>query len=392
MIRFSFRWLVSRKIRMAVQMRHQVQKYLNAQRDLLGSEAVEHLEAAISESTRVINRGSIPKEVETGMNQLEEVANKWLKPYRNAGIRENVEVGIVAAAVVLGFRSFFFQPMAIPSGSAQPTFYGITEENLRGQPDSAVPTGIKKWYLSWVKGKKYYVSKAKASGVFEVVDREPVRLFPMVSKQRYKIGNEVHTVWFPPDSLWGRAQMRPGMRFNEGDDVIKLRVTSGDHLFVNRLIYNFKRPERGETIVFKSTGVPGLTQHTHYIKRLVALGGETVSIGDDRHLRIDGAPLDASDPGFEFVYTFDGPPADSIYSGHVNNFIGRKSSPNNLAVLFPDENSRYTIRPNHYFTLGDNTMNSHDSRNWGDFPREKVIGKSFFVFWPISDRFGWHAR
>ena len=392
MIRFSLRWLRSRKVRMAVQMRHQVRKYLNAQRDLLSSEAVEHLEAAIKESSQAINQGAIPKEVDAGMTQLEEVANKWLRPYRNAGIRENVEVGIVAAAVVLGFRSFFFQPMAIPSGSAQPTFYGITEENFRGNADAVIPSGVKKWYLSWVKGEKYYEAKAQSSGTFDIVDREPVRIFPMVSKQRFKVGNKVHTLWFPPDNLWGRAQMRPGMHFNEGDDVIRLRVTSGDHLFVNRLIYNFKRPVRGDTIVFKSTGVPGLTQHTHYIKRLVALGNETVSIGDDRHVRIDGYPLDASDPGFEFVYTFDGPPRDSIYSGHVNNKIGRQHSRNNLATLFPTENSTRKIRPDHYFTLGDNTMNSHDSRNWGEFPREKVIGKSFFVFWPISDRFGWHSR
>jgi len=392
MIRFSFRWLISRKIRMAVQMRHQVNKYLNAQRDLLSKEATDHLEAAIVESTRVINHGQIPKEVDAGMTQLEEVANKWLRPYRNAGIRENVEVGIVAASVVLGFRCFFFQPMAIPSGSAQPTFYGIVEENMRGNPDKLIPTGWKKWYLSWVKGEKYYQIEAESTGRFDVIDREPVRLFPMVSKQRFKIGNEVHTVWFPPDSLWRRAGLRPGMSFKEGEDVIRLKVTSGDHLFVNRMIYNFKRPERGETIVFKSTGVPGLTQHTHYIKRLVALGGETVSIGDDRHVRIDGARLDASDPGFEFVYTFDGPPQDSVYSGHVNNKIGREYSTNNLATLFPDERATRKIRKNHYFTLGDNTMNSHDSRNWADFPREKVIGKSFFVFWPISDRFGWHSR
>jgi len=392
MIRFSFRWLISRKIRMAVQMRHQVNKYLNAQRDLLSKEATDHLEAAIVESTRVINHGQIPKEVDAGMTQLEEVANKWLRPYRNAGIRENVEVGIVAASVVLGFRCFFFQPMAIPSGSAQPTFYGIVEENMRGNPDKLIPTGWKKWYLSWVKGEKYYQIEAESTGRFDVIDREPVRLFPMVSKQRFKIGNEVHTVWFPPDSLWRRAGLRPGMSFKEGEDVIRLKVTSGDHLFVNRMIYNFKRPERGETIVFKSTGVPGLTQHTHYIKRLVALGGEPVSIGDDRHVRIDGARLDASDPGFEFVYTFDGPPQDSVYSGHVNNKIGREYSTNNLATLFPDERATRKIRKNHYFTLGDNTMNSHDSRNWVDFPREKVIGKSFFVFWPISDRFGWHSR
>lgn len=377
---------------MAVQMRHQVKKYLNAQRDLLSEEAAGHLETAIAESTRVIHHGQIPKEVEAGMTQLEEVANKWLRPYRNAGIRENVEVGIVAAAVVLGFRSFFFQPMAIPSGSAQPTLYGIVDENLRGNPEEVIPSGWKKWYLSWIRGEKYFHVEAEASGRFDVVDAEPVRLFPMVSKQRFKIGSEEHTVWFPPDNLWGRAELRTGMQFKEGEDVIRLKVTSGDHLFVNRMIYNFKRPVRGDTIVFKSTGVPGLTQHTHYIKRLVALGGESVSIGDDRHVRIDGLRLDASDPGFEFVYTFDGPPRDSVYSGHVNNTIGRRYSHNNLATLFPDGRTTRKIREKHYFTLGDNTMNSHDSRNWADFPREKVIGKSFFVFWPITDRFGWHVR
>jgi signal peptidase I len=39
--------------------------------------------------------------------------------------------------------------------------------------------------------------------------------------------------------------------------------------------------------------------------------------------------------------------------------------------------------------MGDNTMNSSDSRYWGPFPKDRVIGKSFFVYWPITDRFGW---
>jgi signal peptidase I len=39
--------------------------------------------------------------------------------------------------------------------------------------------------------------------------------------------------------------------------------------------------------------------------------------------------------------------------------------------------------------MGDNTMNSSDSRFWGDFPGGQVIGKSFFVYWPITKRFGW---
>jgi signal peptidase I len=39
--------------------------------------------------------------------------------------------------------------------------------------------------------------------------------------------------------------------------------------------------------------------------------------------------------------------------------------------------------------MGDNTMNSLDSRSWGELPAGNVIGKSFFVYWPITDRFGW---
>ena len=42
-----------------------------------------------------------------------------------------------------------------------------------------------------------------------------------------------------------------------------------------------------------------------------------------------------------------------------------------------------------YFVMGDNTFNSSDSRYWGDFPSDHVIGKSFFVYWPITKRFGW---
>jgi signal peptidase I len=49
----------------------------------------------------------------------------------------------------------------------------------------------------------------------------------------------------------------------------------------------------------------------------------------------------------------------------------------------------FQVSPHHYFVMGDNTLNSSDSRYWGDFPEEKVIGKSFFVYWPLTERFGW---
>ena len=438
MIRSCIRWLKSKKIRATVQMRHQVRKHLNAQHDVLSAEAIQNLEGAIRKSTKAIRYGAIPGEIQIALKDLETTANQWLRPYPNPGLRDNVEVCLVVAVALMGFRAFFFQPMAIPTGSAQPTFYGIVGENLRDNPDVAIPSGFKKWYRSWIKGESYYHVIAKNKGVFRIIDHEPTPVFPFVSRQRFSIGNQKYTVWFPPKrvsneaNLWHYAGLSSHKHFEKGETIIKIKVTSGDRLFVNRLIYNFRRPRRGETIVFKSTGLKGqgLLANTHYIKRLVALGGEAVSIGDDRRIRINEQSLDASNSGFEFVYSFNpnDPPQKGAYSGHVNGTVEKrwrnwdrsrhsrrsyswkemlehfemegphecprfdgKPMPTN-SPNFPDEEEKFLVRENHYLTFGDNTLNSRDSRYWGDIPREKVIGKSGFVFWPISERFGWHAR
>ena len=133
-------------------------------------------------------------------------------------------------------------------------------------------------------------------------------------------------------------------------------------------------------------------ENTHYIKRLIALGGEHVRIGNDRHVYINGQRLDASTPGFENVYGFDPNhlAEKDQYSGHVND--------SGLAPLFPDESTELIVRPHYLLAFGDNTMNSFDGRAWGDYPEEKVVGKSSFVFWPIGgrdripSRFGWGYR
>jgi signal peptidase I len=60
----------------------------------------------------------------------------------------------------------------------------------------------------------------------------------------------------------------------------------------------------------------------------------------------------------------------------------------NLAPLFPDAQTVYTNDSDSYMVMGDNTCNSLDSRAWGSFPAKNVIGKSFFVYWPLTERFG----
>lgn len=384
------RWFLSKTVRQAVEMRSQVRKILNAQLDQLSAQAIEAVRAADRALSNDL--GAAPLETVTAKaRELEGAANKWLRPYPSPSIRENLEMFLVVCAVVIAVRTFFFQPMAIPSGSAQPTLYGITYQDLRNQPESAVPGRIGRFFHYWIHGISYLDVVAREDG--QLRGAEPIKtLFPFVKRQRILVGNQWYSVWFPPEKLLEWAQLYPGRPFRRGEPIVRMKVVAGDHLFVNRMTYNFRHPRRGETIVFFSTGIDRLTQDTHYIKRLIALGGERVRIGDDRHVVINDVRLDASTPHFENLYSFTGDPEDSKYSGHINETVARKFNRPELAENFPNEKTEFKVRPHHLLTFGDNTMNSFDSRAWGDFPEEKVIGKSGFVFWPISSRFGWAAN
>ena len=402
----SFNWFLSRKVRHADQMAKHVRKILNGQRDLLSVEAVQNVEKALQEvyeaASGKLNHGALDGKME----QLEAVANKWLRPYPNPGLRENVEVLLVAIAVAMAIRTFFIQPFKIPTGSMQPTLFGITHENLIGRDDVAIPNPIAGFCTFWFRGISYTHVVAKADGVLNWYEDSPKKFLLFNLKQSFRVGDETYTVWFPPDNLFQRAELADQYRvipreFKKGQDIIKLKVISGDHLFVDRVTYNFRRPTRGEIIVFQTKGIEGLPQDQFYIKRLVALGGERVRIGNDRHLRINGKRLDASTPHFENVYSFkeNEQAQKDKYSGHVNDEIAFQAAGfRNLAPLFPDQTREVTVAPNHYMVMGDNTMNSSDSRTWGDFPQDNVIGKSFFVYWPIGrqddrhSRFGWGAR
>jgi signal peptidase I len=205
------------------------------------------------------------------------------------------------------------------------------------------------------------------------------------------------TIWFGPDGHGDRYGRLMGVdrsliepTFSKGEPIVQFKETTGDHLFVDRLTYNFRHPRRGDIIVFKTRGIEGIPdQDQFYIKRLVGLPGESVSIGDDQHVRINGVRLDASTPHFENIYGFDpnAPPRDGStgqYNGHI-----LQTRPDSLLRTSSDT---IDVPPGHFVAFGDNTENSLDSRYWGPLPEENVIGKSFFVYWPVTSRFGWGQR
>lgn len=409
------KWFFSKTVRHLCAMRKHVEKILNHQRDILAPKAVGEIEGAIQETKNVVASGAGRAALEKQMEKLEAAANQWLKPYPNAAWRENVEVLLVALAVAMGIRTFFLQPFKIPTGSMQPTLFGVTsvpdfsrfyvrrddsDPGFAGQmklrDEMQIPTGWER-IKQWFQGASYVHVVAEDDGELEFVG-QPVRILIFNLKQTLRLGGKSYTLWFPPDygsvTLDQRAGIRFGQFFHKGEDVIKLRVNAGDHLFVDRMTYNFVPPSRGQIIVFETRGIDGLPQDQFYIKRLVALSGEKVQVGDDRHLIIDGKRLDASTSHFDNVYGFDPkqPGRDSLFSGHVNQKLLEIFQPFTRSLnpqLFTDEATPYSVRPDHFMVMGDNTMNSLDSRYWGDFPSGNVIGRALFVYWPITDRFGW---
>src|SRR5258708_2726217 len=155
------RWFTSKTVRHATAMRKHVQKILNHQRDILSPQAVDAVETALAELRKTILENSSQEALLKQMEELEKVANKWLKPYPNAAFRENVEVLLVALAVAMGIRTFFLQPFKIPTGSMQPTLFGVTSEDLLQNPGIKRPTGwaaIREWF-----GGVSYVHKVAAS-------------------------------------------------------------------------------------------------------------------------------------------------------------------------------------------------------------------------------------
>ena len=388
------RWFLSPAVRQSRAMRNHVEKILDHQRDILPLKSIEEVEAVIRQTTDMLHTGVDRASLEKQMAVLEQAANKWLRPYPNAALRENVEVLLVALAVAMGVRTFFLQPFKIPTGSMQPTLFGVTSSMDK---TAKIPTGWER-VKEWFSGISYIHVVAETDGEW-LGATEPSRFLIFNIRQTLIQGGRAYTIWFPPDYGSATLEQRTGLArshpyFHKGDDIIKLRISAGDHLFVDRLTYNFRPPKRGEIIVFETRGIDTLPQDQFYIKRLVALSGEHVQIGDDRHLIIDGTRLTAQTPHFENVYGFKpgDPPQESHYSGHVNEKVAEEYLPPGQFLsmpLFPNQAATYEVRPDHLMVMGDNTMNSLDSRYWGDFPSHNVIGRAFFVYWPITERFGW---
>lgn len=126
----------------------------------------------------------------------------------------------------------------------------------------------------------------------------------------------------------------------------------GDYILVDELSYYLRDVKRGEVVIFRYPQQPS----QFFIKRIIGLPGETIKIKDNKV-----TIFNASNPeGIVLSETY----------------------------LAPEQNTMGTfttkLDDNEYFVLGDNRLQSSDSRRWGPVNEKLIIGRAFIRPWPFT--------
>ncbi|MEO3779559.1 signal peptidase I [Micromonospora sp. B11E3] len=141
-----------------------------------------------------------------------------------------------------------------------------------------------------------------------------------------------------------------------------------DRVLVNKLVYDFRSPHRGEVVVFKApTEWSGNPEGEDFIKRVIGVGGDHVVCCDPQErLVINGKPLDEP----------------YIYSAN-----GQRDKP-------ADQEFDITVPEGRLWVMGDHRSASGDSlEHWqssqhniqsATIPEDQVVGRAFTIFWPVN--------
>ena len=125
----------------------------------------------------------------------------------------------------------------------------------------------------------------------------------------------------------------------------------GEYLIVDELSYHLGEPTRGDVVIFR----PPPEKSKYYIKRIIGLPGETVSVNGSKITitRIDGTNQELKEP-----------------------YLKNESN---------DAYKSWTLKDDEYFMMGDNRPFSSDSRAWGPVTRDLLVGRAFLRVFPLAE-------
>ena len=405
------------------------QKVIAYRKDLLPVQAQQQISQATDQlATAIREQGSSAEQIEAQHQALGRLLQEHGGMLYGKGFFGSlVEDLLVAVIVIIGIRSFFFQPFIIPTNSMYPTYSGMNSiVYAADETPSAAMRLLNKVRL----GSSHYAVKASQAGTVEIpfFSHGPNSLDNRIRSQqgglvRYQIvaarkwfgllptQKRAYTLYvdgqavqlqvpldfnlddvirrrFFPDApnladalhnlhrsgALNLAQSKPLLRTDQTvaarQPVLAFDITLGDALFVDRLSYHFKRPQVGDPFVFRTRNIPGIEGGVdkYYIKRIGGAGGESIEIKEGA-IYADGKLRDEV-PAFVKNANKEGD-----YEGYLNLKLLAKGQELHL----PEDK---------FIALGDNSDNSLDSRSWGFVPDRSVIGKAIFIYYPFTPRWG----
>ncbi len=133
---------------------------------------------------------------------------------------------------------------------------------------------------------------------------------------------------------------------------MEMNFHDGDYLLIDEISYRFGEPERGDVIVFRFPDEPS----QFYIKRIIGLPGETVEVKNNQ-VKVYNSEFKTGQVLGEYYLS-----------------SGQQTLGNTTAQLKDGE----------YYVMGDNRLQSSDSRRWGPVPKNLITGKAFVRLWPFT--------
>lgn len=412
---------ISKQKKAAKELLQAAHKVYHYRRDLIPESRLTELDKAVGELNGMLrDKGVKLAPLAASMDRLDALLRKiGGKIYPKTFWNDNIEVALVAAIIVIGIRTFFFQPFIIPTNSMYPTYSGMNAVMYEDKEDA--PSALTKTFRLLTLGAKHKALTANNNGEVmlpmartsngsmriyhkQVKGKKWFVLPTVLSEYTILVGGVPHNIQVPPDFDMQDALLdsfpdsQPelvrmdggtgyaldlGKHVNAGETVLRFDITLGDALFVDRISYHFKRPAAGDPFVFRTRDIPGIEGghdnivDKYYIKRIGGVGGETLEI-KDHSLLVDGHPRDEVE-----AYG-----RNARQEGEYSGYVYPSENALNPPKLLTGPGVKTTVPEGSFVALGDNSANSLDSRYWGYVPEKSVIGKAIFIYYPFTKRWG----
>src|SRR2546430_15846276 len=194
-------------------LRH-AQKYLRYKNDLLSTSSREEILAGI-ENLRIALRDRDYERIHGAAEALDKTLHSLTPVNWESHWRENCEVILVAIVVAVGIRSYFLQPVKIPTGSMQPTLNGII-----GYPSTAPgPNLLRQIGEFIVRGRNYINVVFREDD--QLLEIQPRKMFFFFTLSQLICQRQKYLVYAPPDTLSHDFNVFPGRIYHRGDIIAR---------------------------------------------------------------------------------------------------------------------------------------------------------------------------